>query len=879
MKTTAMVIGTASSLLLAISAESYAQPCLFTGDYAMESWSHSGTLGGRVIIPASGPSESATFVYSDHVAPGATRIAIFAMRAVATGTIQFDWEHSIGTSGTAVVDLAAFVEGPGGAPTLTPLATGSGNGSATISVQEGKTFGWLVSAHGFLFTSPVSGTVVISNLTDPDEPDCDNDGVGDACELIAGTSMDCNGNEIPDKCDLCSSGFEWSALDGVLQGGDAFALTTFNDGSGPGLYAGGKFTHVDGVPVGRVAKWDGASWSPVGSGMDNWVFALTVYNSALYAGGYFTTAGGEPASRIAKWNNGSWYPLGSGMDEGVLCLEGVSSRLYAGGYFTMAGGVTAERIARWNGNTWSQPLQGIPGSYYVVRAMTTFDDGNGPALYVGGHFSRVAGGNIYAQNIAKYDFDLAYWFGVGGGVARPDGLSAIVLALAVYDDGSGPALYAGGLFDSAGGVSAKNIAKWNGSTWSALGSGADGIVRSLTTFDDGSGLALYAGGDFKNAGGESANRIAKWDGTSWSPLGRGINDGWTGGTVQALASLADGSGPAALYAAGDISRAGDVTAYRIAKWSCTRYDDCNGNGRLDECELGEYHLELDGQDDFVDLGGSEVLDTLALGDFTLEMWINTSDAGRSILIGNYDGNPSWNFEIHNGAPAGHLRLYLSGEDHHDDAVVVDGAWHHVAATRDASGGLVKMYIDGQEIYSAASATPGYGVGHNTMIGRDPRPSSHYFLGAMDEVRVWNRTRTQPQIESAMGARLTGSEPGLVGYWRFDTGGGLTAYDEARGNHGTLVNGTTWVVEDPKANDCNANSWLDECDRSGDANGDDLLTLSDFAFLSDCFSGPCPPAGCQPAQYDEPCCRLADMDVDGDVDLQDCASFAVLFDHE
>ena len=38
-----------------------------------------------------------------------------------------------------------------------------------------------------------------------------------------------------------------------------------------------------------------------------------------------------------------------------------------------------------------------------------------------------------------------------------------------------------------------------------------------------SGTDVYAGGDF-TAGGVNANRIAKWDGTSWSALGTGIID-------------------------------------------------------------------------------------------------------------------------------------------------------------------------------------------------------------------------------------------------------------------------------------------------------------------------------------------------------------------
>ena len=84
--------------------------------------------------------------------------------------------------------------------------------------------------------------------------------------------------------------------------------------------------------------------------------------------------------------------------------------------------------------------------------------------------------------------------------------------LTVFDDGTGPALYAGGTFTTAGGVIANNIAKWNPGVpgaWFPLGSGMNADLRALGVFDDGTGPALYAGGYFTTAGGVSANRIAK----------------------------------------------------------------------------------------------------------------------------------------------------------------------------------------------------------------------------------------------------------------------------------------------------------------------------------------------------------------------------------
>src|SRR5262249_49279553 len=92
------------------------------------------------------------------------------------------------------------------------------------------------------------------------------------------------------------------------------------------------------------------------------------------------------------------------------------------------------------------------------------------------------------------------------------GVNSAVSTLTLYDDGNGPALYAGGTFTGAGEVAVNKIAKWDGVQWSGLGGGTNNTVYALAVYDDGSGLALYAGGMFLSAGGMAANRIAKWDG-------------------------------------------------------------------------------------------------------------------------------------------------------------------------------------------------------------------------------------------------------------------------------------------------------------------------------------------------------------------------------
>jgi hypothetical protein len=80
-----------------------------------------------------------------------------------------------------------------------------------------------------------------------------------------------------------------------------------------------------------------------------------------------------------------------------------------------------------------------------------------------------------------------------------------------------------------------------------------------------SGTTLYAGGGFTTAGGVTANRIAAWDGSAWSALGSGIAGSFAfsrnGASIFALA--ADGSGH--LFVGGDFSLAGTNVSPYIAQ--------------------------------------------------------------------------------------------------------------------------------------------------------------------------------------------------------------------------------------------------------------------------------------------------------------------------
>ncbi len=114
------------------------------------------------------------------------------------------------------------------------------------------------------------------------------------------------------------------------------------------LNTAGYHIHLDECE-GPIALPMSGMWSPLGDGVNDFVYALAIGPSGeLFVGGFFTQAGGQPANRVAKWDGANWSPLGDGVNDFVLELAiGPSGELFVGGGFTGAGGQPANNIARF----------------------------------------------------------------------------------------------------------------------------------------------------------------------------------------------------------------------------------------------------------------------------------------------------------------------------------------------------------------------------------------------------------------------------------------------------------------------------------------------------------------------------------------------------
>ena len=358
----------------------------------------------------------------------------------------------------------------------------------------------------------------------------------------------------PVRIDPTFSDANWISL-GAVPSANGPVYAEVLDGSG-NLFIGGQFTMAGGVGATNVAKWNGSSWSSLGSGIsgsgDGYgpsVFALATSGTNLYVGGDFSTAGNTNANFVAQWNGSVWKALSSGVNGELNALAVSGTNLYVGGYFKTAGGVGATNIAKWNGSSWSALGSGTDN---VVRALAV----SGTNLYAGGWFTTAGG--VAANNIAQWNGSwLALGSGILGGGAHGHGPTVFALAVA------GTNLYVGGDFSTAGGFAANDIARWNGSSWSALGSGLNnGVNNDVFVLAVDVSSNLYVGGEFTKAGGGVATEIARWNGSSWSAMGSGMDSG-KAVTNDVYALAVDVSGN--LYAGGDFTAAGTNASPYVAE--------------------------------------------------------------------------------------------------------------------------------------------------------------------------------------------------------------------------------------------------------------------------------------------------------------------------
>ena len=200
----------------------------------------------------------------------------------------------------------------------------------------------------------------------------------------------------------------------------------------------------------------------------------------------------------------------------------------------------------------------------------------------------------------------------------------------------------------------------------------------------------------------------------------GVNDIQTG-----LYGSFDSDGDGKIDGSGDIDRDGIVDTFDTD-------DALRGSPRDLNRKL---FLDFDGRNDYAEntaiLGG--------LANASLMAWIDLNSAFSG--TGTVVGQDKFHIKISSTRT---LQAVVNGTTLTFGTALNRSQWYHVAATYGS--GSLKLYLNGKLVATQAIAGNIAADASKLTLGKDPLTSTNYFKGKIDEVRVFNVTLTNTQVE-------------------------------------------------------------------------------------------------------------------------------------
>jgi hypothetical protein len=223
-----------------------------------------------------------------------------------------------------------------------------------------------------------------------------------------------------------------------------------------------------------------------------------------------------------------------------------------------------------------------------------------------------------------------------------------------------------------------------------------------------------------------------------------------------------------------------------------RVTDADGNATTATATVNVFSvlppgsLSANSSNGYADARGAKLTQT---GDWTVEAWFKDETPGGyqhswAKLLGKVDPNVSGEGDYAISVGFGLLRVATrhnwqwNAVDYGLSAAGVSaGAWHHVAATLQASTRTLTIYLDGSPVVSRRVASLSRGNDLPLNIGRFGDTGGDWN-GKIDDVRLWSVVRSAGQVASSFRAELDTTPPGLVANWKFNEGSGTNAADSA-----------------------------------------------------------------------------------------------------
>jgi len=232
----------------------------------------------------------------------------------------------------------------------------------------------------------------------------------------------------------------------------------------------------------------------------------------------------------------------------------------------------------------------------------------------------------------------------------------------------------------------------------------------------------------------------------------------------------------------------------------------NKKGNARDVQLGRCY-DLDGSNDYINCGDH---DDFSFGDgsqdrpFSISAWVNLASFITQDIITkqNTAAIREWVFGLTVNIIA--FTIYDPSQNKWTGRfgsinTSLQNTWVHITVTYDGIGGStdvgaagIKIYINGVRADTGNTGGGAVGVEYIAMentisIVRIGKGTTNYLNGKMFDVRIHSKELSAVEVDRVM---FGGASSHEVGWWKFDEGSGVIAYDSSGRNHyGVIKNAT------------------------------------------------------------------------------------------
>lgn len=521
--------------------------------------------------------------------------------------------------------------------------------------------------------------------------------------------------------------------------------------------------------------------------------ASAVFNSSdnlIYVFGGYDNTNSQFNATIYKFDPSSpstnatttGHSLPSGRRDTAAVYDPATSEFYIfGGYYGTTTPTYLSEIVQYNYSTGVATTTSIGPLPVELRGHSaTYKDSD--EIYIFGGYDNT--NSNFNANIYKFDPSSASATSTDTGYDLSQGLKD---APAVYDISGGASYIFGGYYGTTTPVYLDDIAKFNLSLSTPISS----ITDSTQDFVVGAGESTA--GSYANFFGGDIDELYFYNfALTQAQVRRTYN-------VELAVAL-----PIQFGSDSAATSADPVAYWRIDKGSgLTAYDDSSNNNDLaiagaSWTTSGKFGnaLSFDGTNDQATTSNSSSLNIL--GNLSISGWVKATDFSTTTLqwlVHKDSGSAGYGFGF--GQTTNDLFLSIDGTKYESSSnfSLSNSTWHHLGVSLAST--TATFYIDGQVLGSTVACANAPPADASSTIFRIGSDGTNYFSGVLDEIKIYNYTRTALEMmvdyNQGMAVMLGGGTTAgtsSVAFWRFDEGQGGTIYDDSSNNNdGTIPTST------------------------------------------------------------------------------------------